>query len=842
MNTQPTVSIIVVSWDGWEDTRACLESIARLNPEPSFEVTLVDNGSTDGTPEKAQKLMPSLRVERLRENRGYAAAANVGLGSSRGEYFLLLNNDVALSPDVLRWLVAASRKLDDRVILGPKLVSGDSARVVFSGEHIHLGLGLRHPLPWNVDQPKESDWVTGAAMFIPRRVRETVGGFDEDFPFYFEDVDYCFRAGRLGFASRYEPSVTLTHAVGRSAARLPEEERLRRYYTGFVQFLRKHASLPARMSSLSLLWIVSQWRRLRGQIAGSVALEALRMVRRSRNKPLPEDPIVRRWRRLSVIPILLGLLLSLWMAWTKSLTFDEWNHLPAGLAELKTGSVRIAAENPPLLKIWNALPLLALDLSLPLDLPGYRDSTELASGTKHTFVDTFWSENVDQLRVITFLGRLPTIVLSLLLALVLGHITRKRWGEPAGFIAVVIASLEPNLRAHGSLGTLDVGVTLLIILSVWTMLNFLRRPAFPELLTLGVVLGLAQLTRMNALILFPLLILFCLLVRRGEGTSRRLTRKILAVIAIAVLILNFGYLFQGSFRSLGGLLASLPRYEGYAKVPERTRNLLESLSRSSLLTSLPVPLPEPYVLGLGMTAERARQGQTIYLAGKLRPTGTPLTYPLLLATKLPVVLLLSIVAGILLTLRRGRWEDRMLLIAAFALFLIHDLGRLQLGLRYLLPTVALLIPAAAAVAAYAFARPKLRLAMAVLGAWFLAVSLLISPNQLTYFNEFVGGPRGGSRIAADSNLDWGQDLWGLKAELRERRLKAIPTAFYSPMNPSLLGLSTTPFPCERTEGIMAISVSERVGLGRLHPGCADWLKGVRLLTVIGNTIELYEIQ
>ncbi len=207
------VSIVIPAWNNARLTRTCLGAIERYTAHP-HEVIVVDNGSTDETPGMLAS-MPGVRTIRNETNRGYAAATNQGLRAARGRHFVLLNNDVVVTPGWLETLLEHVR-LDPRIgILGPRTNFASGPQLVpkvgygsldgleaYARDFAKANKGLRMVFPR----------VTGLCMLVTGRCREAVGLLDERFGLgNFEDDDYCLRAIQAGFQCAIAGDVFVHH-------------------------------------------------------------------------------------------------------------------------------------------------------------------------------------------------------------------------------------------------------------------------------------------------------------------------------------------------------------------------------------------------------------------------------------------------------------------------------------------------------------------------------------------------------------------------------------------------------------------------------------------------------
>jgi len=297
--SEPRVSVVVVCFEAREDLPECLASI-ETHAGAGHEVLVVDNASTDGSAELVARTHPNVALIRNAANFGFGRACNQGAAASAGRHLLFLNPDARLTSGALD---ALSRILDDDPavgIVGPRTLNEDGTQQVSFGPALGLaaewrqrrlvrGVRRRDPAALRRAEalsaaPSEPDWVSGACLLIRRAAFEQVGGFDEAFFLYEEDVDLCVRAGAAGWRVRYEPRAAVIHRLGSSMARLAPRARLE-YHRSHLRYYRKHngaASVGLLRAALALRslagWIAS---RLRADEEGRrVHAAALRLALR----------------------------------------------------------------------------------------------------------------------------------------------------------------------------------------------------------------------------------------------------------------------------------------------------------------------------------------------------------------------------------------------------------------------------------------------------------------------------------------------------------------------------------------------------------------------------------
>lgn len=241
------VSVIIPMWNGREHIGDCLDAVLAQD-RPNLEVIVVDDASTDSSVDLVTTEYPQVCLIRNRYNKGFAATCNVGIKAARGEILILLNQDTRVCAGWLESLIEAFGEFDIG-IAGCKILYPDGERIQHAGGWVAWPLGLAYHYgkgevdegQW--DEPREVEYVTGAAMAFRREVVDGIGLLDEEFwPGYFEDTDYCLRAKAAGYAVWYVPDAVLLHKETTSIGDGKEVSRF--YHRGRLRFLLKH--LPPR--------------------------------------------------------------------------------------------------------------------------------------------------------------------------------------------------------------------------------------------------------------------------------------------------------------------------------------------------------------------------------------------------------------------------------------------------------------------------------------------------------------------------------------------------------------------------------------------------------------------
>ncbi|MBS1271245.1 MAG: N-acetylglucosaminyl-diphospho-decaprenol L-rhamnosyltransferase [Candidatus Marinimicrobia bacterium] len=257
---QLTLSIVIVTYNSQEYIGDCLQSISSYSDSFSKEIIIVDNNSADDTLEEVRAFRSNtanLRIIANESNRYFAPALSQGLHEATGEYVFILNPDTKVAPGTLEKLTEFYQTEEQVGVVAPQLLNTDrtiqpSCRrfprhrdVVFnifginkvaSNSALFNGWKMGdfdHRETREVDQPQ------GAALFTSRMVLESVGYFDEDFPMFFNDVDWCFRVKQAGFRIVFFPEAKVTHIKGASVNSY-KALMVVFSHVGFFRFFEKH--------------------------------------------------------------------------------------------------------------------------------------------------------------------------------------------------------------------------------------------------------------------------------------------------------------------------------------------------------------------------------------------------------------------------------------------------------------------------------------------------------------------------------------------------------------------------------------------------------------------------
>ncbi len=493
--------------------------------------------------------------------------------------------------------------------------------------------------------------------------------------------------------------------------------------------------------------------------------------------------------------------LALSSARVKSSTVDEGDQLLLGYSYLRTFRLRFQRDfgHPRLSATWASLPLL-LDrrISPPSEITGWEDPKDFG---KYIFHFYHSSPNV---MYYTFLGRVQSTLLGVLLGALVFRCARDWFGCGSGLLACFLYAFSPNTLAHSRLITNDIPAALACLTTMYVLWHFLRRAGILRAVLMGLVLGGALLVKYSTVLLVPtigILLLLATLHRDWRWSLwPNLTRGKAVVRSIGLAVLVFG-------------LAGLVVWAGF----DFEVGPLESIN---------LPFPLPATRFLDGIIYRAQEKRPAFLLGLRWVGGRWYYFPATLLFKMPPLILMLLLITFVTAVLKRRLEGQLpLWLFPAVYFPVSLTAGFNIGYRHLLPMLPF---------GYVFASQVTRLLPGCMGArlgrtcawllkvlsilWYLGASLGMYPDYLAYFNVFAGGPSKGYRVLVDSNLDWGQDLIQLKQYMDLRNIDEVWLSQFGRVEPALYGVRYRQLPSW-------IKPESRPGFHRFHPAPGVYVIG-----------------
>jgi hypothetical protein len=471
--------------------------------------------------------------------------------------------------------------------------------------------------------------------------------------------------------------------------------------------------------------------------------------------------------------ILLGMVffLAVFSMKNDSLTMDELAHLPAGYSYLTQKDMRLNPEHPPLIKDLAAFPLLFIkNINFPSDIKAWK--TDINGQWDFGNIFLFHSNNPAEEMI--FWGRIPMILILVLLGFYIFKVAREFFGNKAGLLALFLFSFSPTFLAHGRLVTTDVGAAAGALIATYYFIKALQSGSKKSIIKAGIVFGLAELAKFSLILLIPLFCLLALIwwiVKSG---------KLIPTLKILILVFVIGY------------LALWPVYQYHTwnypaeKQASDTKLLLSSFGNRPLADSVIWMADKPflrpyaqYLLGLSMVLQRAVGGNTTYFLGEVSASGWKTYFPIVYLIKEPLTFHALTLVAILYALWLRKKPSFLIfsLLSFVAIYWVFSLrSNLNIGVRHLLPTFPFVMILIGAAATSLLKAPFLKvkyLLLALLIIWQIVSVGSVFPSFLAYFNEAVGGPDKGYLYTVDSNMDWGQDLKRLNQWAEKNKIDKV---------------------------------------------------------------------
>ena len=497
-----------------------------------------------------------------------------------------------------------------------------------------------------------------------------------------------------------------------------------------------------------------------------------------------------------------------------SATVDEPIHLASGYEWFK-GELTTDMTHPLLARVLGALPLRWEGLPYP------RPTNMVERGNQLLYDGDHYVRNLAR-------ARKGNLVLLIVAILTVAAWARRAFSREAAIVSVALFTSLPLLLGHAGLLTTDLSVAATLPLALFALELYLEAPTWKRGAFLGLALGLGLLSKFSFIVFFPPSLLVMLALRRP--LRARLTTA-LGALLIAFVVVWAGYRFD---------------FRRPAEVVPQGADLLEWAAPSPLkplarfIGNVPIPAP---AMALGMAQVKLHEllGHTAYLLGRESRTGWWYYFPVVFFYKSPLPWLMLVAWGAFVLLRTRNRHGLQFLLIPIAILLTAMTTSLNIGARHILPILAPLaiVGGYAVVEIWRSSRDAFgRTALVGLLGWLFIGVAVEHPDSLAWFNELAQPSP--SWFAADSNIDWGQDVLRLAKVVEELKIESLHTAFMNSTRTGSHGIHAIGLvPHQKVSGWVAVSENWlRFGEAK---GDYDWLRTYRPVRQIGKTIRLYKI-
>jgi hypothetical protein len=404
-------------------------------------------------------------------------------------------------------------------------------------------------------------------------------------------------------------------------------------------------------------------------------------------------------------------------------------------------------------------------------------------------------------------------MMIVLVGIVLGYFVY-RWGSSLygrenAILSVILFSFSPNILAHTRLITPDLTITAFFFIAVYFLWRTLKLNSLKHAILGGVFLGFALLSKYSGLLLIPTILILVFIWKAKRKTVNINHVLIIFVIGLALLIIGYG----------GNI--------------------------------------NPYIQGIEVQMQQA-VGQSSFLFGEYSESGWWYYFIVAFFLKTPIPALIFLGVSFYLFSKKEnkqRIDELFLLLPALVVLLSFSIELKCIGLRYILPVYPFLFVFCGKIMNLSIKKKMVKVAFLFLIVWYIGSSLFVNPHYLAYFNEFIGGPDNGDKYLVDSNIDWGQDLKGLKEYMDENNIERIKLSFFGSDSPERYGIKYDWLPSVYLEnkepekeislpikGHIAISATNLRGVYFKDKNLFRWLKKYEPVKKVGYSIYVYDIK
>ncbi len=522
--------------------------------------------------------------------------------------------------------------------------------------------------------------------------------------------------------------------------------------------------------------------------------------------------------------VLAHLVLGLTSAWQKSPTTDEYTYIASGYLYYQEGwDLRLDRTHPPLVRMFIGAPLAFYKPWMP-PLQKEKWDTRQSYTLGYQIGWEMLLRGKNEVKPLLFWARLPILLLSCGMALVIFFWAHALYGVWGGLLSLCFYCFSPNLIAHARLATVDLGLCFFFLTTLYFYYRYEKSNKRRDVWLTGIFMGFAFAAKVTALLILPIIVISFLWKRICLPNHNFKTNWNKAFIDLALII--------------GCSILVLCMVYGYPIRPFYYGDTLANVFYKSFHTGqgdLDIP---------GMP----HLNHAFYLFGNYSTEGWPYYYLAAILVKTPLPYFFALLVILIFSRQRWMgWPD-MIIISVILLYMgAATFNRVNIGLRHILPVYPLLF---VYLGRLALMKPHriFRVLTILTVCWLIGVNGMIYPDYLAFFNAACGGPNQGQYYLDDSNIDWGQDLGRLKQIKDEYPDQPLYVATNWMFNAEVFGFKAQRFQADQIasppNGIVAVGKhwAIRQRIHQRSPHYFDWFEKYTPITNVGHSIVVYRIE
>lgn len=528
-------------------------------------------------------------------------------------------------------------------------------------------------------------------------------------------------------------------------------------------------------------------------------------------------------------------------------TTDEIaHHIATGYSYIKTGDFCLNPADPPLVRMIAVIPLLIINPKLPLDHISWKDAEPAEFGRQF-----FYVYNSNSALLVT-LARLSIALLSVLLGILVFLWSQKIYGSRGGLLSLFFYSFSPNIIAHASVVTADIGSALFFSLALFSFWLYVKHSEDSGSQRWGwfffaiISFGLAQSAKFTNVLLAPIYIsiLFALLLFHSMKICKNIG-LLLAIFIGGYIVVFFSYFCE--IKPFFDHIANVSQKVGYLKNIFSKFNLsVLGFSENNFIKFFfnnPVPF-RTYIVGLLGIVHQGVEGHRSYLLGNWSQFGQWYYFLVAWLVKSTIPFIIILFTSVVLFFRQNKTKkyDEIFLLVPVVIYLIFvSTGKVKIGIRHILqiyPLLFVFIGGIMRVYAGITKKYLCGIFIAILCGWHVFSLFTAYPYPLAYFNELSGGPKQGYKILRDSNIDWGQGLIALEKYVTKNKIAKIRLLYFGSADPAYYGINyekvEDPEFSKPKPAIYAISVN--------YLDAFSWARTTKPVAKIAWSIYIYDLR